>query len=218
MTKQHVTRIVPAVLAAIVALALPGSALCQVAGTEGIKQGEKFAKAGGDAVTAVVETRQAVDATLAAYNALVQPSKDVKGDYKKLLKTLQGANAKAARVKLLVDAMNVQSEAYFKIWAAQVANIADADLRARGEQRITASRAEYGSIITGLRDTGAALAPFTKDLTDQINFLGSDLRSEALASLKDNAAKLNARGQEVFSRTDGVVTAANTFFMPLRSK
>ena len=219
MYGRLVTRIAPVVVAATVALAVPEAPLCQTAGTEGITQGEKFAKAGSTALAATVDAKREVEATLIAYNALVQqPSKDAKGDYKKLLKTLERANAKAAKVKPLADTMSVESEAYYKIWAAQVANITDTALRARGEGRIAASRGEYDGILVKLRDAGAALAPIVKDLTDQINFLGSDLRPEALASLKDHAAKLNAQWQEVFSRTDGAVTAANTFFAPLRAK
>ncbi|MGE5747164.1 MAG: DUF2959 family protein, partial [Solirubrobacterales bacterium] len=142
----------------------------------------------------------------------------VKGDYKSLQKALEKANEAAARVRPRIDGMNVQSEAYYKIWASQVANIQDADLRARGEQRIAASREEYKNILSGMRAAGEALTPFVKDLTDQINFLGSDLRPEALASLKDNAKKLNAGADTLFSRTADVAKAANAFFAPLRSK
>jgi hypothetical protein len=219
MKRQQVTSVRLGLLAAIFALALPGIALCQVAGTEGIKQGEKFAKAGGEVLSAIAEARRDIDATLTAYNTLVQkPTKDVKGDYKRLQKALEKANEASAKVKPRIDAMNVESEAYYKIWANQVANIQDADLRGRGEQRIAASRDEYKSILSGMRAAGEALTPFVKDLTDQINFLGSDLRPEALTSLKDNATKLNAGGATVFSRIDDVVRAANAFFAPLRSK
>jgi hypothetical protein len=219
MRKQHGTGRRVGLLAAILAMAIPGIALSQVAGTEGIKQGEKFGKAGGEVLVAIADARRELDGTMSAYNTLVKtPSKDIKGDYRKLQKALENANEKSAKVKPLIDAMNIESEAYYKIWASQVANISDDDLRARGEQRIAASRTEYGSILSGLNSIGEALAPFVKDLTDQINFLGSDLRPEALASLKDNATRLNERGGSVFSRTDDVVKAAIVYFAPLRSK
>ena len=90
MKQQQITSAVLGLLAAIFALAVPGIALCQVAGTEGIKQGEKFAKAGGGVLAAIAEARRDVNATLTAYNTLVQkPSKDVKGDYKRLQKALE---------------------------------------------------------------------------------------------------------------------------------
>lgn len=205
--------------AAIVALAVPAAALGQVAGSEGVKQGEKFAKAGGEVLVAIAEARRDVDATVTAYNTLVKkPSKDVKGDYKKLQKALEKSNESAAKVKPLIDAMNVESDAYYKIWSGQVANISNTELRSLGEQRIAGSRAEYSGILSGLRASGDALGPFVKDLNDQINFLGSDLRPEALASLSGNATTLNSKAGGVFLRTDDVVKAANAYFAPLRGR
>ena len=81
------------VQSAVGALAVPAMALGQVAGSEGVKQGEKFAKAGNEVLVAVAEARRDVDATVTAYNNLVKnPSKDVKGDYKKLLSFLRKHN------------------------------------------------------------------------------------------------------------------------------
>jgi hypothetical protein len=215
------SRIVRSIVLAGTVLALLAAArpvVAQMAGTEGIKQGERFAKAGAASVIALTEARRQIDATLMAYNALVtQPSKDLKGDYKKLLKNTQQAQQKVEAVKPKIDAMGVESVVYFKLWASQVANIGDPDLRKRGEDRIAASQKEYDEILAGLRQGGAEFVPFMKDLTDQINFLGSDLRPEALASLKDNADKLNASGKVLFSHIDAIVNGANTFFAPLRS-
>jgi len=204
---------------ALTILAGPRPAWSQVAGTEGIKQGERFANAGGQTVRALVEAEGQIQATLDAYNALVtKPTTDAKGDYRKLLKKLGDAKEKIAAVRPKLDAMNVEGEAYFKVWGSQVANIGDAGLKTRGEERIASTRKEYDGILATLREASAALQPFLKDLTDQINFLGSDLRPEALASLKGDAEKLNAKGKTLFEHTDTAVANSNTFFAPLRAK
>jgi hypothetical protein len=211
--------LVLAAAGAVVLLASPRSTLSQVAGTEGIKQGERFAKAGGESVKVVVEAKEYLKTTLDAYNTLVTtPSRDLKGDYRKLLKTLGNAKERIAVVKPKIDAMNVEGEAYFKLWGNQVANINDADLKARGDERIASTRKEYDGILASLREAAAALGPFLKDLTDQINFMGSDLRPEALASLKENAEKLNQEGQTVFMHADSTVSGGNKFFAPLRTR
>ncbi len=204
---------------AVAMLATPRPALSQVAGTEGIKQGERFAKTGDETVRAVVEARDQIRKTLDAYNALVtQPTQDAKGDYKKLGKNLSNATEKIAAVKPKTDAMNAQAEAYFKLWGSQVANIGDANLKARGEERIASTRKEYDGILAKLREAAATLDPFLKDLGDHINFLGSDLRPEALASLKGDAEKLNNTGKTLFGQTDATISSANTFFAPLKAK
>ncbi len=206
------------VVAAIGVLAAPRAAWSQLAGTEGIKQGERFAKAGDETVKAITDAENQIKATLSAYNALVgQATKDAKGDYKKLLKKLDDAKEKIAAVRPKTDAMNAQAEAYFKLWATQVANIGDASLKARGDERIASTRKEYDGILEKLRETATTLDPFLKDLGDHINFLGSDLRPDALASLKGDAEKLNKTGETLFSQTDATVGRAITFFGPLKS-
>lgn len=205
--------------AALALLAGPRTAWGQIAGTEGIVQGERFAKTGGETVKVVGAAYAQLDATLDAYNALVsQPTKDAKGDYRKLLKNVSVAKEKLAAVKPRIEAMNGEGEAYFKVWASQVANISDVDLRTRGEERMASTRKAYDSILATLREAATALEPFLMDLTDQINFLGSDLRPEALASLKGDAEKLNLKGQTVFTYTTAAMADANAFFAPLKAK
>jgi ElaB/YqjD/DUF883 family membrane-anchored ribosome-binding protein len=205
--------------AAIVTLALAHPAWAQVAGTSGIKGGERFAETGEDTVEALVDAETHLRTTLDAYNTLVtKPTKDAKGDYKKLLKNLDNAKKKIALVKPRLDTMNGESENYFRLWESQVAEISDGDLKARGEERIASTRKEYESILTSLRESATTLDPFLRDLADQINFLGSDLRPEALESLKGNAEKLNNTGKTLFGQTGATVTKSNAFFEPLKDK
>ena len=71
--------------------------------------------------------------------------------------------------------------------------------------------------MESLRDAGAALEPFRKQLADQITFLGSDLTPSALTSLKPQAEKLNAQGGEIFSKTDSALATADAYFKALRA-
>jgi len=217
---RHPRMICHALLAtALVTLAFAHPAWPQVAGTSGIKGGEKLADAGDDTIEALVEAETHLRSTLDAYNTLVtKPTTDAKGDYKKLLKNLDNAKKKIAQVRPKLDTMNGESESYFTQWQSQVAEISDSELRARGEERIASTRKEYDGILTSLRETATTLDPFLKDLADQINFLGSDLRPEALESLKPNAEKLNKRGTTLFEGIGTTVTKANAFFDPLRDK
>ena len=52
--------------------------------------------------------------TLDAYNALVtQPSKNMKGDYKKLMKSMDGMNDRVAEARQKVDQMQQAGDTYF---------------------------------------------------------------------------------------------------------
>src|SRR5262245_65641734 len=69
--------------------------MAQRSDTEGIKETENFVKAGEKTSRSISEAKSQVQNTLSAYNSLVtQPSKDMKGDYKKLLKNVKDMNDK----------------------------------------------------------------------------------------------------------------------------
>ena len=96
--------------------------------------------------------------------------------------------------------------------------MATPELKARGQERIGSTRKEYEAILASLREVAGTLDPFLKNLSDQINFLGSDLRPEAIESLKPNAEKLNNTGKTLLDQTGATVAKSNAFFAPLKQK
>src|SRR4030095_7739604 len=83
---KHLVKRVVSVITATTAVMWISAVAFPSAQTEGVKETGQFVNAGDDTSSAVVKARLQVQNTLAAYNALVtQPSKDMKGDFKKLL-------------------------------------------------------------------------------------------------------------------------------------
>jgi hypothetical protein len=186
--------------------------------TQGLKETDKFVKAGGNTSEAVANAKLQTQKTLDAYNALVtEPSTDMKGDYKKLMKSMDSMNDRVADAGRKVDEMQKAGDTYFTGRAETIKNIQDAQLQDRAKQRLADSQAKFGVVLQSLRDAAKALEPFRKDVADQITYLGSDLTPSAMTSLKPNAAKLNARGSVLFARTDKAIADANTYFESLRS-
>ena len=100
------TRLAPAILMGM--LTLPAVLTAQTeerSQTQGIKETEKFVKAGRATTQAVEEGKLQAQKTLEAYNTLVtQPSKDMKGDYKRVLKGTEAMNDKVAKAREKVEA------------------------------------------------------------------------------------------------------------------
>ena len=64
--------------------------------------------------------------TLDTYNALVtQPSTNMKGDYKKLMKSMDSMNDKVAAARTKVEAMQKTGDTYFSGRAETIKNIQD---------------------------------------------------------------------------------------------
>lgn len=185
--------------------------------TQGMKETEQFVKAGGMTSSKVAEAENQIKSTLAAYNTLVtEPSKDMKADYKKLMKSGDGMNAKLAEARQKVEEMQKAGDVYFNGRTANNKNIQDSDLQSRANQRLEESRKSFAGVLDKLRAAGNALEPFRKQLADQITYLGSDLTPSAMTSLKPNADKLNSQGGEVFSKVDEAIAEANKYFQGLR--
>jgi hypothetical protein len=186
--------------------------------TQGLKETEQFIKAGGTTSSAVGMARLQTQKTLDAYNALVTtPSKNMKGDYKKLLKSVDAMEKSVTEARQKVELMQQAGDVYFGGRAETIKNIQDTQLREQAHLRMADSQRELASVVEALRDAAESLQPFEKQLADQITYLGSDLNPSATASLKPNADKLNATGSEVFAKADKAITTANTYFQSLRA-
>ncbi len=186
--------------------------------TQGLKETDRFVKAGESTSQAIINGKMQLQKTLDAYNTLVtQPSTDMKGDYKKLMKSSDSMSAKVAEGRTKIEAMQKTGDTYFSGRAETIKNITDPALQSQAQERLTANQKEFAGVLQSLRDAGGALDPFRKQLADQITFLGSDLTPSAMTSLKPQADKLNAQGAEVFSRTDQALAKADAYFKGLRA-
>jgi hypothetical protein len=186
--------------------------------TEGLKETDRFIKTGGATSAAVAEAKGEIEKTLNAYNTLVsQPSQNMKGDYKKLMKSMDSMNKKVEKATAKIAEMQTASDTYFQGRGETLKNIQDASLKSQAQDRMSKSQKEFAGVLSALRDAGGALEPFRKQLADQITFLGSDLNPSATASLKPRADKLNAEGAAVFSKADQAIGTANTYFNGLRA-
>jgi Protein of unknown function (DUF2959) len=187
--------------------------------TQGLKETDRFVKAGAATSQALTDGKLQLQKTLNAYNSLVtQPSKDMKADYKKLLKSMDSMNSKVADAQQKVDTMQKNGDVYFTGRADTIKNIQDPSLQSQAQQRLKTNQEEFAGVLQSLRDAGAALEPFRKQLADQITYLGSDLTPSAMSSLKPQADKLNAQGSEVFTKTDQALAKADSYFKGLRAE
>ena len=186
--------------------------------TEGLKETDRFVKAGGKTSEAVEQAKLQTQKTLDAYNALVtKPSTNMKGDYKKLMKSMDSMNDRVAGARQKIAEMQKAGDVYFSGRAETIKNIKDPQLLAQAKQRLGDNQKEFASVLQSLREAGDALEPFRKDLADQITFLGSDLTPSAMTALQPNAQKLNARGTELLARIDKANAGANAYFQSLKA-
>jgi hypothetical protein len=186
--------------------------------TQGLKETDRFVKAGGSTSQAVSNAKLQTQKTLDAYNTLVtQPSTNMKGDYKKLMKSMDSMNDRVQGARQKIGEMQKAGDIYFNGRAETIKNIQDPQLQERARQRLDDTQKEFAGVLQSMREAGDSLEPFRKELADQITFLGSDLTPSAMTALKPNAEKLNARGADLFAQTDKALSSANAYFQSLKA-
>ena len=186
--------------------------------TQGIKETGRFVKAGNNAHASIAGARGEAKHTLDMYNKLVtQPSKNMKGDYKKLMGALDDMNEEVKDARVEITSMRASGDTYFTGRETTNKAIQDPQLQSAAATRLAASRKDLDTVLEGLRSAGDALEVFRKDLADQITFLGSDLTPTAMTALKPAAEKLNKQGDEALGKIDAANAALKAYLDGLKA-
>ena len=141
---------------------------------------------------------------------------DLKSAYKDLGRDIADSEKKVAAGRPRVEEMNTSANGYFAARNAALQAISDPDLRARSEERLNATYAQFEKISAAGKDTRQLFDTLMTDAKNQSTFLGHDLNASAIASLKPDAAKFNARAAAVFGKVDDVTRMFDEYIASLK--
>jgi len=195
-------------------ITIPGVVQAQ---SPGFKETDKLISRSQSTISQIRSTKLQTEATLDGYNAIIDGKvPDNRKAYKSLVKDIQKCENQADKVGDRVVAMQTAASTYFGNWETSIAAITSDDLRAKSEMRLKETRANYDEILKAAQNAGDEFKPFITNLHDQVTFLGHDLNPSAIADLKDDAAKLNAKGDKVFSAVDDTIEVATKYTNSLK--
>jgi hypothetical protein len=195
-------------------ITVPGVVQAQ---SPGFKETDKLISRSQSTISQIRSTKLQVESTLGGYNAIIEgKAPDNRKAYKKLTKDIAKSENQADKVGDRVVAMQQAASTYFSTWEASIAGITSNDLRAKGEARLTETRANYDEILKAAQKAGDEFKPFINNLHDQVTFLGHDLNPSAIADLADEAAKLNTKGDKVFAAVDDTIEVATKYTNSLK--
>lgn len=201
------------VLAASLLLATPAVA------QQGVKQTERLVKRADDAVKEIGETKAQIHTTLGIYNALMGGTgPDATKLYSDLQKSAASSQKKRADVTKRGDEMEQEAHKFFEEWSASIAGISSESLKSRSMERLSKTRGEFGEILAAGRKAGSEFDLFMAALRDQIVYLGHDLNPSGIASLSEDATKLNVQAEAMLERVDAVTATIERYADSLRAK
>ena len=175
-----------------------------------IKKAEQMQK---DLDTATAQVHKTLD----HYNAIMKGGMgDTRQLYKDLTKGIEDTKKRAANVSKRVEEMEAEAHTFFGEWTQSLQEITSEDLKKRGQVRLNQTRVHFGEILSAGRRAGAEFAPFMGALEDQVVYMGYDLNASAVASLAEDAKKLNAQADKLFARIDDVQKVAAEYVLALK--
>jgi hypothetical protein len=190
-----------------------------VAAQQGVKQAERLVKRAEATVKQILDTKTELEKSLTTYNALVTGgSGDAKKLYNDLRKSVDRSENKREDVRKRGADMETEAHAFFEEWTASLATIGDEQLKQRSRARLDETRVRFGEILSAGRRAGADFDVFMAALRDQIVYLGYDLNPGALASLSEDAKKLNDQASTMFESIDVLTATINHHLGSMKSR
>lgn len=183
-----------------------------------IRQTERLVQRAENTVAQIGGLRAQLEDTLGIYNTLMSGS----GDSKKLFNDLGKAVGRSADrrkdVRKRSEDMEKEAHKFFEEWTKSLADITSADMRQRAQERLNATRLSFGAILTAGRQAGADFDVFMGGLRDQITYLGYDLNPSGIASLAEDAARLNTQAVALFADVDALMGTMTQYAESLRAQ
>lgn len=183
------TMILACALALGAALIVPSSATAQ---TTSPSPQAKLADSIALIRTETVATRDQLQATLNALNALTKQTKgDLQPTYDAYAAEVMKTHAVAGQTAARITAMQAASQEYFGAWKADIAGINNESLRAKALKRMDAVQKNYNGVIKSLQDASERFKPFLSNLDDVQKMLANDVTPAGVKAVRGVASDAN---------------------------
>ena len=142
------------------------------------------------AADAVAQTSTSLYGVLGTMNNLTFKSQgDLRDQYDAFVAASKNLNQSIGHLDTAVITLQVKAAVYFNDWTNQTALIQSPELRQRSTDRKAEVSSRLNDVTASYESLKGSLRPFTADLTDIQTYLGTDLTSGGLATIKDVVAK-----------------------------
>ncbi|MCP4612591.1 MAG: DUF2959 domain-containing protein [Planctomycetes bacterium] len=112
--------------------------------------------------------------------------------YNQLKSELDKSKSKAKDVRSNISGVENVAKALFKEWESELEQYSSDELRRSSEQKLKQTRQRYSQLITAMKRAESKIAPVLTAFNDQVLFLKHNLNAQAIASLHNELASVEA--------------------------
>jgi len=131
--------------------------------------------------------------------------------YKQLKTELDRSESRAEAVKNRIADVEDVAKALFDEWESELAQYSNEDLRRSSQQKLDQTRQRYSQLIGAMKRAEGKIPPVLTTFRDQVLFLKHNLNAQAVASLHDELASVEADVMSLIKEMEASIAEADAF-------
>ena len=159
-----------------------------------------------------VEFADALQAFLAVTKA---DGGELKQKYDTLSARFKQSEAAAQKVRDRITAIESVGEALLEEWGNELGQYSSAELRARSQEQLAATRNRYTTLLATMHRAAARMEPVLVIYRDQVLYLKHNLNAQALRALDANARTLQGDISRLIAEMEQSIHEADAFIRGL---
>ena len=136
---------------------------------------------------------------------------DLAVKYDKLSHSFERCTADAEEVRSRIKKVESVADALFKEWESELEDYSNPRLRRASEQKLRTTREKYGQLRASMRKAARTMDPVLAAFQDQVLFLKHNLNARAIASIEDEAGRVEAEVERLVRDMETSIAEANAF-------
>jgi len=139
----------------------------------------------------------------------------LKDKYDDLSTRLKRSEAAAKEVHDRIAAIESVGDALFVEWGNELGLYTNADLRARSQEQLAATRNRYVALLAAMRRAAARMEPILATYRDQVLFLKHNLNAQAIRALDATSHSLQTDVGRLIAEMEQSIREADAFIRGL---
>lgn len=131
--------------------------------------------------------------------------------YNLLKGELDKSKSRAESVRSRIDGVENVAKALFKEWENELDQYDSDELRRSSEQTLKQTRQRYSQLITAMKRAESKIEPVLTAFNDQVLFLKHNLNAQAIASLHNELASVEADIATLIKEMEASIAEADEF-------
>ncbi len=157
------------------------------------------------------------ESALAQFKSVVSvDGGELEKTYNTLNREYEDSVDSAEEIRERIDSVESVAEDLFDEWEDELDRYSSDTLRRDSERKLESTRQQYSQLIGLMRDSEARLDPVLQAMEDQVLFLKHNLNTQAIASLREEAVRIDDDVGQLIAALKQSIAEADSFIQTMR--